>query len=313
MFKRLLYVYTVYKEQSFTKAAQKLFVSQPSLSAAIKKTEEEIGFPLFERGFSPIRTTQIGQKYIEAAEEILRIESNFTAFLEDTQELRQGNLSIGGSNYVSSYIIPRLVSRFADLYPLINITLQETNSVELEAYIKSETIDLVIDSYDESNPTYQGHPLMKEKIMLAVPKERVINASFKEFQTFPSQIFQRTVNYSEVPSLSIQEFQEEKFILLKNGNDMYSRAKHIFKQGKIAPQVIFHLDQLMTSYNLSASGVGACFVTDTLFKCNAYADDVCLYNITESEPRTLHIAHKKGRYCTRAMEEFIRIAKETIQ
>ena len=58
MFKRFQYVLTVYREQSFTRAAEKLFISQPSLSAAIKKTEEEIGTPLFERGLpcgSPLR------------------------------------------------------------------------------------------------------------------------------------------------------------------------------------------------------------------------------------------------------------------
>ena len=313
MFKRFLYVYTVYKEQSFTRAAEKLYISQPSLSAAIKKTEEEIGFPLFERGFSPVRPTQIGLKYIEAAEEILRIEKNFAAYLEDTQDLKQGELSIGGTNYISSFIIPRLVSRFSESYPKINITLLETNSTALEIQVRNETIDLIIDSFEEANTIYESYPLMEEAIMLAVPESLEINHTLRDFQIRPSEIYNRSIEYTAVPALSIQTFGQEKFILLKPGNDMLYRAKRIFKKGQLAPDVAFSLDQLITSFNLTASAAGVSFVTDTLFKFHSYPDNVYLYNIAESEGRTLHIAHKRGKYCSKAMERFIQLAQDTIQ
>lgn len=312
MFKRLLYVYTVYKEQSFSRAAEKLYISQPSLSAAVKKTEEEVGFPLFERGFSPIRLTQIGEKYMEAAEEILSIQKNFTSFLEDTQSLKQGSLSVGGSHYVSSYILPQLVGHFADRYPGISITLQEAASVELEALVKKEALDLVIDSFGKDHAIYETYPLTTEKIMLAVPATATINSTLSDFQILPEHIRNNSLDYRAVPALSAEFFKDQKYILLKNGNDMYFQAKHIFKEAHISPEVIFSLDQLITSYNLCASGTGVCFVTDTLFRYNSYPNNVFLYNILESEDRTLHIAHKKGRYCTRAMEEFIRLAKEMI-
>lgn len=64
------YVYEVYKERSFTKAAQNLYISQPSLSARIKKIEEIIGEPLFDRSTTPLQLTEVGKVYIEAAEEI---------------------------------------------------------------------------------------------------------------------------------------------------------------------------------------------------------------------------------------------------
>ncbi len=61
------YVYEVYKERSFTKAAQNLYISQPSLSARIKKIEEIIGEPLFDRSTTPLQLTEVGKVYIEAA------------------------------------------------------------------------------------------------------------------------------------------------------------------------------------------------------------------------------------------------------
>ena len=74
MFTGKKYIYEVYKEKSFSKAAQNLYISQPSLSARIKKTEEQIGVPLFDRSTSPLKLTEIGEVYIEAAKEIFQIE-----------------------------------------------------------------------------------------------------------------------------------------------------------------------------------------------------------------------------------------------
>ena len=70
MFTWKKYVYEVYREKSFSKAAQNLYISQPSLSARIKKIEEEIGVPLFDRSTSPLQLTEAGRIYIDAAEEI---------------------------------------------------------------------------------------------------------------------------------------------------------------------------------------------------------------------------------------------------
>ena len=83
MFDKKEYVYAVYKEKSFTAAASKLFVSQPCLSAAIKKTEQQIGLPLFERRTGDLTPTKIGYEYLACAEKIMAIERSFADMLED--------------------------------------------------------------------------------------------------------------------------------------------------------------------------------------------------------------------------------------
>ena len=67
MFKHVDYVYAVYEEKSFTKAAEKLFISQPALSATIKKLEKDLGYPIFERTGKEVVPTYMGKKYLEAA------------------------------------------------------------------------------------------------------------------------------------------------------------------------------------------------------------------------------------------------------
>lgn len=77
MFSKYEYVYQVYKEHNFTKAAEKLFISQPSLSAAIKKIEEKVGAELFERRGKGIELTEVGKEYIATTEQIIKAENEF--------------------------------------------------------------------------------------------------------------------------------------------------------------------------------------------------------------------------------------------
>ena len=73
MFSGMNYVYEVYKEQSFSKAAENLYIAQPALSSMIKKIETKIGMPLFDRSTSPIQLTECGKKYIKTAEKIMDV------------------------------------------------------------------------------------------------------------------------------------------------------------------------------------------------------------------------------------------------
>lgn len=94
---------------------------------------------------------------------------------------------------------------------------------------------------------------------------------------------------------------------------MYNRAMTIFSAAALEPQILFNVDQLNISYALVESGMGVCFVTDTLFKYGKARNDVYLYNISEEYgSRTLYIAHKKNKYCTHAMKKFIDVAHEVI-
>lgn len=313
MFNKYKYVYAVYKEQSFTRAAQKLFISQPSLSAAIKNIENEVGAPLFERCGGKIKLTDIGMEYIVAAEQIMSAENDFKRKINDIYSLDMGKLTVGGTNYLSSYVLPRIITRFSSLHPNIEVNLVEANSQSLGAMMKDEEIDIVVDSFDGIGELYEGYPLAKERIFLCVPSTFAINEDFSKYRITPEIVRGGREMIESMPDIPIERFKNENFILLKNGNDMYYRAMNIFNNSGITPKVLFSVDQLNISYALAESGVGLCFVTDTLVKYGGVHGNVSFYNVGKEHcSRTLYIAYKRGRYCTRAMREFIEIARELI-
>ena len=134
-----------------------------------------------------------------------------------------------------------------------------------------------------------------------------------KFQIEQDSLRKGTVNLKDVEAVPIKSFRDEKFILLEKVNDMYSRAMRFFDEENIEPKVIYRADQLNISYALAESGMGLCFITDTFLKFVRGGDNVFLYKVKNEQcSRNLYIAHKKNRYCTKAMAEFIRITKETV-
>lgn len=314
MFSKYEYVYQVYKEGNFTRAAEKLFISQPSLSAAIKNIEKKVGAELFERTSSGVKPTEVGREYIAAAERIMSVEADFANKINDIYNLETGHITVGGTNYLSSYVLPEVINRFTSLHPKVDVELVEANSSTLNEMIRNERVDIIIDSFDETINEYQGYFLASERILLCVPEDRKINESLGKYRIYPDGIYNGIADIASVEKVPIEMFKDEKFILLKQGNDMYNRAMRVFERGGINPQVAFSVDQLNISYALVASGMGVCFATDTLFRYGKFRNNVVLYNVGEEDySRMLYVAHKKNKYCTKAMSEFIRVAKEVIE
>lgn len=310
MFSKWRYVYELYKEQSFTNASKKLFISQPSLSAAIKNTEDKVGAPLFERTGHGIKLTEVGKEYIDAAQKMLNAESEFKNKLNDIYNLESGTLTVGGANYVSSYILPKIVTKFTTLHPNISIKLKEANSYNISQMLLGNELDVIVDSLDDVCELTK-YPLYKEKIFLCVPEDYEINKHLKKYQIKPESIRDSSIDVDSVEAVSIDAFADLPYILLKEENDMYLRAMKVFKKRNIEPKVVFSVDQLNISFALSDSGVGLCFITDTFFKYAHHRENVVLYKLKEeTDGRTLYAAHKNNRYCTNAMREFINIAKE---
>lgn len=313
MFDKKEYVYAVYKEKSFTAAAEKLYLSQPCLSAAIKKTEQQIGLPLFERRTGDLTPTKIGYEYLACAEKIMAIERSFSEMLEDINNMKTGGIRIGGTNYVCSYILPIIAGDFSKIYPNIEISIHEANSIELEKMLKNDKIDLVIDSYDAVEEQLEYKALVAEQILLAVPTSSKCNENIKQFAVRAEDIYYGNVEIDSLPELDLSQFQQEKFILLKSGNSMYKHAQAVFDTCNFVPSVSFRLDQLSTSFRLAASGNGLCFVTDTMFKTHLYHEDVYFYKVKNAGSRTLYAANNRTNHSTAVIQKFKEVAWNVMQ
>lgn len=309
MFQGMEYVYAVYKERSFSKAAEKLFISQPSLSANVKREELSVGYPIFDRSTKPISLTEPGKRYIQMVQQIMSMQTEFAEYLNDLSNMRAGNLVLGGSSLYSSWVFPKLMGEFAKKYPYIQLNLVEASTAQLEKMLLNGEIDLLMDNCEMDETIFERRIFRKEYLVLAVPGPLAINQRLKQFQISEESIRDQSFLEDSVPAANLKLFDGVPFIMLKSENDTGTRAAELCHQDGFVPEVLFELDQQMTSYNITCSGMGASFISDTLITSVSTLADVVFYKLDkEKSSRNLYFYWKKGRYFSKIMEEFLKCA-----
>ncbi|MCI8895835.1 MAG: LysR family transcriptional regulator [Lachnospiraceae bacterium] len=309
MFQGMEYVYEVYTEKSFSRAAQKLFISQPYLSAAVKRVEKKVGYPIFDRSTKPLGLTECGEKYIRSVERILSIENEFSDFVNDWGDLKSGSLILGGSSLYSSWVLPALMGEFAHLYPAVKLVLVEESTGRLEELLQRGGVDLVMDNSSLDKSRFERRVFQEEYLLLAVPRKFAVNGGLCSFQLSEEAVRSRTFLDPAVPPVPLDAFREEPFIILKPDNDTGKRGTELCLSYGFEPKVLFELDQQMTSYNITCSGMGISFISDTLISRVPPNPEVVYYKLGgDRSRRELSFYWKRGRYFSRAMEELLKIA-----
>lgn len=307
------YVYEVYKERSFTKAAQNLYISQPSLSARIKKIEEIIGEPLFDRSTTPIQLTEVGKVYIEAAEEITQIEQRVENYINDLAGLKTGNLAVGASTLFAAYVVPSLITQFNQKFPDVHIQLIEGNTAELEEMLGSNALDFVIDNYHYDSILYNKELYCEENILLAVPKHFAVNEELGMYQLSYKNIKNKNYLNQKYPAVPLGRFADLPFIMLTQGNDTRTRGDRLCRNVGFKPNIVLEFNQQSTAYMASSTQLGATFISDILVSQLPTFENLVYYKLDgEEAKRKVFFYYKTHKYKTRVMEEFIRMMHEQI-
>ncbi len=309
MFSHADYVYAVYQERSFTRAAEKLYISQPALSATVRKLEKDLGYPIFERGIKEVIPTAIGMKYIEAAEQVLTIGRQLQRQTDDLLQLRTGSITLGSTTFIASYVLPGLLRKFSRLYPGITVNLLVEQSTILQEKLEKGLVDMAIDNTLSCDPEYEYTPLFTERIIVGIPEEYPINKKLSKFQLSPIP-----EDWTAIPKLNISLLKDQPFILLKSGNNMRQTAGGIFSEKGIKPKICYEFDQLMTSISFAQNGFGVCFLTDTLLRFGQTCKSLTLYQPdTAFSERILYAIRKKNKYLPSAVQALLEFLDQQIK
>lgn len=308
MFQGMEYVYAVYKSKSFSKAAKELFISQPSLSASIKRIEKKIGYPIFDRSTKPMQLTEHGESYIRAVEQMMLIKNEFSNYINDLGELKAGSLTIGGTSVFASLVLPSFLAEFGKRFPMIKVELIEETTATLDQMVRNGSVDLVLDNCILDEEIFDWKKLKEEHLLLAVPESFPINNELKEYQITSEMLRNGEYLDDSVKEINLKMFKNQPFILQKKENDTRLRSNYICQKQKFVPEILLEVDQQMTAYNIANSGMGISFVSDTLALKVSRQSEIIYYKLDkDSCSREVHFYWKKGRYISRAMEEFLKI------
>ena len=141
---QLRIIKAIAKEQSFKRAADLLFVSQPSLSKQVKILENQLGILLFDRKSRKVTLTESGRLFLQYSDRILSLCEETCRAMDDLKSGERGNLTVGASQTVGTYLMPRVLALFAQNYPQINLTVQVDSTRNITRNIVDRRIDIAV-------------------------------------------------------------------------------------------------------------------------------------------------------------------------
>jgi len=309
MFKNMEYILCVYKERSFSKAADKLHISQPALSTTVKKIEEKAGATIFNRKTKPISLTAFGVEYIQGAKQICEIEDHIKNTAHNLHNLQSGNLSIGASNLSTLNIIPKIIYTFKKAYPHIHLQILETSTLQSKHLLDSGEVDLIITNRPLDTKDYQGIFLYHEYLVLAVPKIFLVPYAMQAKQLTPTDLGGKIQQVADTDCVFPSDFATLPLILLCKDNYLRICTDMLFEEAQLLPNIILEVEQSAISYNFAKYGLGATILSHTLLENVPHETELNFYKIGgKYAQRNKFIFYRKKNSHTIAMEAFIKTA-----
>ena len=302
-FKDIRYILAVENAGSFSRAAEKEYISQPALSRIVKKVEQELGLLIFDRGSFPLKLTPEGREVMDYFRKMLDVQKELEEYCETRMRLKDRIVTIGAPSYFCRYVLPPIIDSFRQEHPEYQIRVIETNDNELREFLSTGAADLGISVGYSMPMDLKNISLAEETIVLAVPASFEINERLKDFRLTADEMREGRYKEADCPKVRVSEFKEERFLFLKEGNDMYRRGMKICRDAGFTPQVVMQLDQLLSAYYLAAAGQGITFPRASIPHYVGGNDQVYFYKIDHPEtsrPISVYFSSRSG------MEEILK-------
>ena len=297
------YMVALSEEKSFSAAAKRLYISQPSLSQSVKSLEQQLGVELLHRTTNEMSFTYAGEEFVDTARKILDLRNRYIAKINDMNHLQAGKLTIGVPNYRGAIILPQTLPLFSQKFPKVIVAVVEANSSSLEEMAAKGRTDVSILQLPISSKQLAYEHITNEKLLLAAPPNH----------PFCQDHLVRPQDFSCLPTISISNLQKEPFILLKYGHRMRQTCDKLFKYANITPNIGLEVNNLLTAQQLVAHNFGFTFIAETAAKFSNQGSSPVYFRLSDIDIQwSLVVAYRKSSYISNIMREYINIVKSQL-
>ena len=272
---QLRYFVSVAEIGSFTRAAQACYVAQPSLSQQIRKLEEELGQPLFERLGRNVRLTPAGHILYERATRILASLAEARDALRDPSRLHEGEIQVAAIPTVAPYLLPRLLKAFTRSYRGAEVTVHEDFTAEIVRHCAAGDVDLGIVALPIEDERLAVEPLFSEDLLVAIPSKHALARKRR---------------------ITLEELTRERFVLLSEIHCLGAQIVRFCERQGCTPAVTCRSAQLLTVQELVGLGQGVSLVPEMAARMDR-SGKIVYRNLTGTKAsRTLAMIWHKRRY-----------------
>lgn len=277
-------------EKSFTKAADILFLSQPYLSKQIKALEQNLDVILFRRNSNNIDLTENGKVFLQYAERILALCEESCRAIIDLKNGERGNLSVGASQTIGTYLMPRLLALFAQNYPQIDLKVQVNSTRLIVKQIINKQIDLAVVGGE-------------------VPEDLKQNLKIEHFvEDELNLIISNSHPFAKLKKIKKEDLYHLNFITLHSNSTIRKFVDNILKQNNIETDqltVVMQLNSIEAIKTAVSLGLGAAFVSSSAIEKEIKLKTLEILQIENIKiTRTLSIVSNSDSYKSKSFEFF---------
>ncbi len=276
---QLRYACAVAETGSFSRAAERCQVAQPSLSQQVMKLEEELGAKLFDRLGRGVRLTEPGRAFLPHARAVLdQLELARSSVETGSADVR-GSVTLGAIPTVAPYLIPRYTAAFTKRYPDARLRIVEETTPVLIEGLRDLSIDFALLALPLRHKDLEMKPLRTEPLLAALPEAHPLAAS---------------------ESLSVGDLRGESFVMLRDGHCFRDLSLALCGRAHINPNIAFESGQFSSVLGMVAAGIGLSLIPEMALDRHAGCRYVPLRD--SSAVRTIVLASLRGRSFNRVQQ-----------
>lgn len=301
-FRQLKYLCTLAETGNYHTAAERLYITQPTLSLAIKKLEASLGHPLFLRRAGGLVPTDTGKIVLEYAQKILQLDEELDSKLDVLHNPVTRTLHIGTYQIFYSMLLPPVIAKFQLSHLNVGITSQHSTYRILESDLLNRKLDVILCIPDKPHPAFDSIPLRQSHPLAALPAN---HPACKKAVALPGQAY---------PYLDIRVLNGETAYLQYPHQQMRWQENKLMETGGFRPGEIRETDSIDLAVRLASEGLGVAFTMDSYLKTLHLSKPVRFFIVGNLEQTSwLTLCTLKNRSQEPLIRELIRIFKEQIE
>lgn len=282
--------YEAAKHQSYTLAAQKLFITQPAVTAQVKNFEDQCNLKLFKKKGRKVYLTDEGMALYECAKKIFEYEKEVEDVIEDMRKLKRGSLRLGTSKAYARYFMPFLISSFRDAYPHITVYLDEGSSSDIVRSLVDLKNEVAVIAKVEDNPNVIFLPFKRDRLLLILsPAHRL----------------------AEKKSVTVEELVNDPMIMKEVGSVTRKRVNELFSKRGLTPNVLMETSNAEFIKQLVQRGEGISIVVEEAVAAEIHEKKLATIPVAgEDLFLDVSIAFLKGQHLSHAARAFVDMLKK---
>ncbi|MEL6400653.1 MAG: LysR substrate-binding domain-containing protein [Cyanobacteria bacterium J06626_4] len=270
---------------SFTRAAEELYLTQPTVSIQVKQLTKAVGLPLFEQIGKRLYLTQAGQQLLNTCQQVFEGLEQFEMAIADIKGMKQGQLRIAVIT-TAKYFVPRLLGPFCQRFPGIDISLKVTNHQNIQERMANNDDDLYIISQTPDQPDLTVHPFLENPLVVIAPKNHPL------------------VGKTNIP---IQALNGEQFIMREPGSGTRQAVQSLFEEHDVEVKVRLELGSNEAIKQAIAGGLGISVLSVHTIISEGTTGEYAILDV-ENFPieRQWYAAHLAGKQLSVVADTFLK-------